>query len=172
MSRTPPIMAYIVDYQNKFVLTRSTDLKLAKNIVWQLVFCRQFGNQCRATIGTQSMSHQAIYIQKRHLSESEISYGRQRRKNAICRQMIGQDYANISCVTTIVQTHSNCIIYASPDLHINHHGSVSVEDLDMRNIILDVAGIPHYELKITDANRSGIASNGDVSVAFHLSKTM
>jgi hypothetical protein len=66
--------------------------------------------------------------------------------------MIDQDYYHISSMTTIVQTSSNSLFYGAPDLHANHHGSVSVNDLLHKNIILDIVGVPHKEIFIDSAN--------------------
>ena len=169
ISKVPIVMCNIVDKVNIHVLNLPTDIKLVKRQVWRLHYRSLYGNKFKVIPNATSLSHHAIYIQKRHSTTSELVLGRQKRKPSETHQMIDQDYYNIASMTTIVQTSSNCLFYGAPDLHANHHGSVSVNDLLHKNIILDIVGVPHQEISIDSANRYGIAKDRDIVVAFETS---
>lgn len=107
ISKVPIIMCNIVDKVNIHVLNLPTDIKLVKRQVWRLHYRSLYGNKFKVIPNATSLSHHAIYIQKRHSTTSELVLGRQKRKPSETHEMIDQDYYNISSMTTIVQTSSN-----------------------------------------------------------------
>ena len=118
------------------------------------------------------LSHHAIYVQSRHDKPDEIKLGRQKRMNALCKNQVGKDYANLKCNTTIVQEGGEALIYGAKDLHIRYHGSVDLEDIPMRRAVFDFVGIENVEISQKTAGRTGVASNDNVVVAFSTSLTM
>jgi len=78
ISKVPIIMCNIVDKVNIHVLNLPTDIKLVKRQVWRLHYRSLYGNKFKVIPNATSLSHHAIYIQKRHSTTSELVLGRQK----------------------------------------------------------------------------------------------
>ena len=105
--RPPPFMKELTIRFNTTHLSGRNDLQLDCRTLWRIFFRRQFGRYTYVMPRTTSLTHQDIYIQKRHPQGDDHDGVVQNRKKAAASCPIGPDYSTISKVTTIEQSGSH-----------------------------------------------------------------
>ena len=165
-SIAPPALHDIVSHINTHYLTFSTDVQLSTIEVWRVYFKRRYG---RLVIQKpkQSLLHRAIYVQTRHTHSSDIRKGYLVRKKSTNDKQIGNDYSQIKSNTTLIQNHSEAMMYYGRDFHARWHGSLDLSDEPSRSFLLDYIGVESHTVTSKTAGRTGISIKGDVFVAYN-----
>jgi len=164
--RPPPFMKELTIRFNTTYLSGRNDLQLDCRTLWRIFFRLQFGRYTYLTPRTTSLTHQAIYIQKRHPHGDDHDGVVQKRNKAATSCPIGPDYSTISKVTTIDQSGSHRLQYISKNLHISPHGSIDKTDIRNNDAIYDFLGISHKTLSTKTTGVKGVSRDGDIIVAF------
>ena len=133
------------------------------------IFRRNYGRESAFLPEGVSVSHKAIYIQKRYNETDKPVAGKQKRKKAACKSPLGSNYAKIRKVTTINQSGSSRLQYLCQNLHSNFHGFMDTSDIPNNNVIYNFVGIGHMLLSSHSTGSMGISRDGDVIVAFSTS---
>ncbi len=170
--RPPHFVKEITNHYNTNYLSRGEDLQLNCLTLWRIFFRRRYGRQTYVTPLSTSLTHQAIYIQKRHNDNEahhHASVSQKRKKNATTRP-IGPDYPTISNVTTIDQSGTQRLQYVAKNLHIRPHGSINQSDMRINNVLYDFIGISHKTLSAKSTGVRGVSRDGDITVAFSHAK--
>ena len=171
ISKSPPFMYELVKHYNQNYLSGCKDLKLNQRSLWRIYF-RSLTQEEKSHLVLQgpSISHKAVYIQKRYNEPDEPVDGVQKRKQAACTSPIGSDYSKLKEVITIDQSNSSRLQYLCCNLHSNYHGSMDTTHIEPHNCFYQAAGIKH---KVISHHKTGpykgISSDKDITVAFETS---
>ena len=135
--------------------------------IWRWIFSRQYSD--RALNPPPITSHQAIYIQERHITPDELNLSTPRRRPGVCKNQIGEDYNTIRTNTTIAQPNGGNLIYLAVNLHCRLHGSLCTTKVPNLDVILDYLQISHGQISPTLDNTTigdGVQSLNNVFVAY------
>ena len=168
--RPPHFVKEITNRINTKHLSGGKDLKLNCRTLWRIFFRRRFGRHSHVTPLSTSLTHQAIYIQKRHNEGHHHEFVAQKRKKNATTCPIGPDYATISNVTTIDQSGTQRLQYVAKNLHIRPHGSINQTDIHTNDVLYDFIGISHKTLSAKSTGVRGVSRDGDITVAFSNAK--
>jgi len=78
--KSPPFIAELVRHYNSTFLSGKSDLKLDRHNLWRIFFRREYGRELHFLPQVLSVSHKAIYIQKRYIQSDAPVVGQQKRK--------------------------------------------------------------------------------------------
>lgn len=94
ISKYPLFMYELVEHYNQNYLSGCKDLKLNQRNLWRIYF-RSLTHKEKSHLDIQgpSISHKAVYIQKRYNEPDEPVDGVQKQKKAACTSPIGSDYS-------------------------------------------------------------------------------
>ena len=120
-SEIPVPLKVLCRHCNTNYLVRETGIPLVPIQIWLFIYRRSFDIQSRHPL--PAPSYQAIYIQTMHSTQDEF---------------LLPYYKTLSDNTTIAQPDGISLIYLAEDLHCHTHGSVGMNEITNRNIILDV----------------------------------
>ena len=167
INKTPPFVRTIASiFNHRYLRGEHKNRQLDARNLWRIYFRNTFGVVNTVKTKDQSLSHRAIYIQRRHNVGSDLESGYQKRIKSTTTVPIGSDYSTICNITTIDQTGSSRLIYTCNDLHARHHGSIHQRDIQNHDLIHQHVGISSKIISIYTTGASFVAKHNDVTVAF------